>query len=147
MVCERAHRAGGCERCTMARRIEQKSGRRWALSFSLSVRWSDLRNRSWKGERRVGLRGARETAGQKRRVTRVRACVRTCLRGSVGCVWLVCARLYIEAVGWPRATVEVYVVIQWPCELDYTLRSRVFHERADIRPFVTPWPAGRKHVA
>lgn len=40
-----------------------------------------------------------------------------------------------------------YVVIQWPCELDYTLRSRVSHERADIRPFVALWPAGRKHVA
>ena len=81
----------------------------------------------------------------------MRACVRrACVRGWLA-GWLVaygsCARLYIEALGWPRATVEVYVVIQWPCELDYTLRSRVFHERADIRPFVTPWPAGRKHVA
>ena len=89
----------------------------------------------------------------------VRACVLACVRAlsffpSSSLCWVgacgSCARLYIcrGRPGWPRATGRgVRVVIQWPCELDYTLRSRVFHERADIRPFVTPWPAGRKHVA
>lgn len=94
---ERRERSGGWG--TMARRIEQKSGRRWDISLSLSPclspSLSGLRNRSRKGGGGSGrvLRGKRP-AKSGALLACVRACVRRCVRACVRACGSWCAPVY-----------------------------------------------------